>query len=149
MALNLKQQKFIQENQDLYNEILGKVPNFRIENRQEEHYIYHLVENFSKTSKEEFLQQISDLIPSEAEKIWFSSDFYDGNEDLHLCWSYENRVILTEQERKYEAYLELEKAIRMKNIRENEERFKESLRSSREKKERAEYERLKKKFEGQ
>ncbi len=122
MALNLKQQKFIQENQDLFNEILEKIPHKETISQADEKDLTGLEWN----SLEDLIEKLKTILPSDARSIGFFADDVSSDYDddiVGISWTYTKEVQYTESEREKMAFIKLQQVIIEKNIKkENEKR---------------------------
>lgn len=136
MALNSKQQKLIEENQDLFNEILEKIPYEATEQQLQEKDLSDL----EWESLEDFIEKLKTTVPSDAYKISLFSD-----EDRYgISWARTKKIQYTKSEREVMAFVKMQSKIAERKRGEE----KRKLQRQTEERERAEYERLKKKFEG-
>lgn len=104
MALNSKQQKFIEENQDLFNEILEKIPYEATVQQIEE----KVLTNLEWKSLEDFIEKLKTTVPSDAYKISLFSD--EGSSGL--SWFCKKKVQYTKSEREAKAFTKMQIEIR-------------------------------------
>ena len=135
-ASNSKQQKFIKEDQDLFNEILDEIPFEATVQQIEEKDLT----NLEWKSLEDFIEKLKTTVPSDAYKISLFSD--EGR--YGISWVCMKKVQYTKSKRENMAY----KKMQSKIVERKREKEKQELQQKTEEKERAEYEKLKKKFEG-
>lgn len=136
-ASNSKQQKFIKGDQDLFNEILDEIPFEATVQQIEEKDLT----NLEWKSLEDFIKKLKTTVPSDAYKISLFSD--EGR--YGISWVRTKKVQYTKSKREIMAYKKMQIEI---HERIQKERM-QKLQQKAEENERAQYERLKKKFERQ